>query len=339
MKKISVYEENKRKQRKTYRITLYLILLIIVLSLLSLMIGNTWYSLKEVFETIFQQQGENSFVILKLRLPRLLNGILCGIAFGLAGNTFQKLLRNPLASPDIIGVSSGASIGAIFSILVLQLSGSSVSFIAIISGIACTTFLFLLAKKDHFSNGKLILIGIGTQAFLNAFISYLLLKAAQYDVASALRWLSGSLNHVTLHNAISLVLPVILIGGMICAMNRHLSLLELGDEFATTLGMKVMISKIVMFGGAVLLIAFATSVSGPIASVAFLSGPIASRINRGNVPSMLQAGLVGAILVVFANLIGQNVFDARYPVGVITGILGAPYLLYLLLQWNKKGGY
>ena len=339
IEKMHIYKESKNKQRKMYTVTLYLVCILIVFAVLSLMIGNTWYSLQEVFSTVFMQQGDHAFTILNLRLPRMINGILCGIAFGLAGSTFQKLLRNPLASPDIIGVSAGASIGALFSILVLQLSGSSVSIAAIISGLVCTSLLFLLARKDHFSNGKLILIGIGAQAFLNAIISYLLLRAAQYDVASALRWLSGSLNHVTMENAISLVGPVVIIAIILCLKNHHLSILELGDGFATTLGINVTFTKVVLFICALLLIAFASSVSGPIASVAFLSGPIASRINKGNTPSIMQAGLVGAILVLVANLIAQNAFDARYPVGVITGILGAPYLLYLLLQWNKKGGY
>lgn len=338
-KYISIYEESKMKQRKTYKVTACLLLLMIILAFASLMIGNTWYSLRDVFATLFQQHNEYAFTIVSLRLPRMLTGILCGMAFGLAGNTFQKLLRNPLASPDIIGVSSGASIGAIFAILVLQLSGASVSIAAIVSGLLCTSLLFLLAKTDHFSNGKLILIGIGAQAFLNALISYLLLRAAQYDVAGALRWLSGSLNHITIENAAFLFLPVVVIGGFLCTMNRHLSILELGDAFATTLGVKVAVAKIIMYACALLLIAFATSISGPIASVAFLSGPIASRMNKGNAPSLLQSGLVGAILVLAANLIAQNAFDARYPVGVITGILGAPYLLYLLLQWNKRGGY
>lgn len=333
---LPVTKEFNMRRRKNIRLTIFLLTLLIVLALLSLMLGNTYYSLTDILQ-IFKEGVQNSFTMYSLRLPRMLNGILCGIAFGMAGNTFQKLLGNPLASPDIIGVSLGASVGAIFCILVLNLSGVVVSIAAVASGLITSFFLFMLAKKDQLANGRLILIGIGTQAFLYACISYLLLRAAQYDVASALRWLSGSLNQVTMNNAFFLSGAVILLGGILYAMSRYLHILELGNAFSVTLGVNIKIGKAGMFLCAILLIAFATSISGPIASIAFLSGPIATKLNKSGSSNLVQAGLIGAILVLGANLIAQNAFEARYPVGVITGLLGAPFLLFQLLRLNKNG--
>jgi iron complex transport system permease protein len=260
----------------------------------------------------------------------MLCGLLAGLAFGIAGNTFQTMLRNPLASPDIIGISSGSSIAAVFCILVLHMSGSGVSIAAVLSGIIVSIFIYVLSKGSGFSGGRLILIGIGVQAMINALISYLLTKASQYDVSNALRWLSGSLNGASIENVPILSVVVVIFGAIILGLTKQLQILELGDEFSTTLGVKINLIRILLIISSVFLIAFATSVTGPIAFVAFLSGPIASRLVGPGAPNVLSSGLVGALLVLGADMIGQFAFSTRFPVGVVTGILGAPYMLFLL---------
>ena len=315
-----------------------LIAIVLCICIMMLLYGNTNYSLDVVIRVL---RGENiqgaTFAIATLRLPRMLSGLLVGIAFGIAGNTFQTMLRNPLASPDIIGVTSGSSVAAVFCILVLGLSGPAVSIISVISGLLVSMLIYLLSKDISFSGSRLILIGIGIQAMLQAAISFLLLKASQYDVPGAMRWLSGSLNGMTMKGIPTLFIVVMVFGIISLLFTKYLQVLELGDEFATTLGIRLNLVRIILILSAVFLIAFATSTTGPIAFVAFLAGPIASKIVGRGSSNVLASGLVGALLVLSSDMIGQYVFSTRFPVGVIHGILGAPYMLFLLICINRRG--
>ncbi len=327
----------KYKRTKRYILTV-LVLLFIVIALAAFMMiyGNTVYSPKTILEILRSDETKGAaFTIKTLRLPRMLAAVFCGLAFGLAGNTFQKLLGNPLASPDIIGVTSGASVAAVFAILILKLSGSIVSLLAVLSGLIVSAAIYFLAHSDGFSNGKLILTGIGMQAFLNALISWMLLKASEYDVASALRWLSGSLNSASMDEIPRLCVVVSLASLAIFLLNKHLEILELGETHAKMLGLRITAVRLSLILCALLLIAFATSVTGPIASVAFLAGPIATKISGGGKSNLLTSALAGCVLVMASDMIGQYAFPTRYPVGVITGILGAPYLILLLIRINK----
>ena len=328
------------KQRKNRLIGVTILLAALTLCLCTMMLiyGNTKYPLDVVIKVL---SGENvkgaTFAIETLRLPRMLCALLVGMAFGIAGNTFQTMLRNPLASPDIIGVTSGSSVAAVFCILMLGMSGPSVSIIAVISGLIIAALIYLLSNDVSFSGSRLILIGIGIQAMLQAVISFLLLKATQYDVSGALRWLSGSLNGMTMKSVPSLFVVVVVFGTIIVLLTKYLQVLELGDEFATTLGIRVNLVRVILVLSAVFLIAFATATTGPIAFVAFLAGPIASKLVGKGSPNVIPSALVGALLVLASDMIGQFVFSTRFPVGVITGILGAPYMLFLLIFVNKRG--
>ncbi|WP_160679798.1 iron chelate uptake ABC transporter family permease subunit [Clostridium sp. C8-1-8] len=327
-------------RRKTRLISVNIILLILTIGICTMMLsyGKTTYDLNTVFRVLTGEKVKDAtFAIATLRLPRMLCGLLAGLAFGIAGNTFQTMLRNPLASPDVIGISSGSSVAAVFCILVLRVSGSSVSIAAVVCGIIVAALIYLLSKGSGFSGGRLILIGIGMQAMINALISYLLARASQNDVPTALRWLSGSLNGMSIEDVPTLFIVVVIFGITILLLSKQLQILELGDEFATTLGIKINLVRIVLILSAVFLIAFATAVTGPIAFVAFLSGPIAARLVGLGSPNVLSSGLVGALLVLGADMIGQFAFGTRFPVGVVTGILGAPYMLFLLILMNRRG--
>lgn len=328
------------KRKKRYRITVCILLCLVILLVCIMMIyGNTIYTPGTILKVLMGSEIKGAtFTIKTLRLPRMLAAVLCGIAFGLAGNIFQKLLGNPLASPDIIGVTSGTSVAAVFGILVLKLNGNIVSIMAVLSGLLVSAAIYFLSQGDGFSNGKLILTGIGMQAFLNALISWMLLKASEYDVSSALRWLSGSLNGVSIDQIPRLAVMVCLSGIAIFLLNRHLEILQLGEAHARVLGIRIAVVRFSLILCALLLIAFATSVTGPIASVAFLAGPIASRISGDGKSNLMTSALTGCVLVMTSDLIGQYAFPSRYPVGVVTGILGAPYLIYLLIRMNQKEG-
>lgn len=320
-------------------VTLLLGILTLTLCVTVLLLGNKTYPIDTVIRVLLGEQIQGAtFAIGTLRLPRMLSGLLVGLAFGMAGSTFQTMLRNPLASPDIIGVTSGSSVAAVFCLLVLKVNGSIVSISAVASGLLVAALIYLLSKGGSFSGGKLILIGIGVQAMLNAVISFLLLRASQYDVPGALRWLSGSLNGIRMTAIPGLFVVVIVFGLVIVLLGRHLKILELGEQSAITLGVRTDLIRLLLILSAVFLIAFATAVTGPVAFVAFLAGPIATRLVGKGAPNELPSGLVGAILILGADLIGQFAFGIRFPVGIVTGILGAPYLLYLLIRMNRTGG-
>lgn len=327
------------RRRRWAAATMLLIILTATFCVAMLLLGNTNYSFETAVRVLL---GENiqgaSFAIKTLRLPRMLAGLFAGFAFGIAGSTFQTLLRNPLASPNIIGISSGSSAAAVFCILVLHTSGTVVSVAAVIAGLATTALIYALSNASSFSGGRLILIGIGMQAMLGALVSYLLLNASSYDVPAALRWLSGSLNGIRLSDTPVLILSVALLSPVILLLGSRLRILELGEQSATALGVNTNKTRVALVLSAVCLIALATATTGPIAFVSFLAGPIAKRLVGAGFSSELPAGLMGAVLVLGADLLGQFAFGTRFPVGVITGILGAPFLLFLLIRMNRTGG-
>lgn len=330
------YEKRRRRWRA---VTVLLTLITLGLCLTALMLGNTVYPLETVIRAISGEQIKGAtFSVVTLRLPRMLAGLLVGLAFGIAGSTFQTMLRNPLASPDIIGITSGASVAAVFCILVLRMSGPTVSIISVITGLLVALIIFILSKGGHFYGGKLILIGIGIQAMLTSAISFLMLRASQYDIPGALRWLSGSLNGIRLSEIPLLLSIVLILGTLVLLFGRHLTILELGEHAALTLGVNTNTVRLLLILGAVILIAFATAVSGPIAFVSFLSGPIATGFVGRGTSNQLPAGLVGAILVLASDLVGQFALSVTYPVGIITGMIGAPYLITLLIKMNRSGG-
>lgn len=333
----TIMEGHSRRQRRYIIITGILLILVVVIACFMMIYGNTIYTPKEIIRILKSDEMKGAaFTIKTLRMPRMLAAVLTGVAFGVAGNTFQKLFGNPLASPDVIGVTSGASVAAVFGILVLRLNGDIISWMAVISGLAVSGIIYMLSRGEKFSNGRIILTGIGMQAFLNSLISWMLLKAAEYDVSSALRWLSGSLNGVTMNQIPRLAIAVCFSVGLIIALNRHLQILQLGDSHATVLGVRKGAVRVGLMLCSLLLIAFATSVTGPIASVAFLSGPIASGIVGHGRNNTIASALTGAILVMSSDIVGQYALPSRYPVGVVTGILGAPYLIYLLIRINRR---
>ncbi|AYV68954.1 iron ABC transporter [Niallia circulans] len=326
-----------RRRRRFIIVICLLAIIAFALCCMMLMLGNTIYPVGDVISVLLGEQVKGaSFAVGTIRFPRMVAGVFAGFAFGISGHVFQTMLRNPLANPNVIGITAGSSAAAVFCIIVLHASSTFVSIASIIGGLATVLVIFLLSKGTSFSIGRLILIGIGIQAMLNAVISYLLLIGQHHDVPTAMRWLSGSLNGVKMENIYPLMITVLLLAPIIILLGKRLDMLELGEQTAASLGINTDRTRVVLVISSVLIIALATATTGPIAFVAFLSGPIAKRLVGIGFSSVIPAGLVGIILVLASDLIGQFAFVARYPVGVITGILGAPYLIMLLIRMNRK---
>lgn len=335
----AIIEGRRSRQRRRVIVTTSLATAVLAIFLVSLMIGNTFYGPGEVVRVILGQQVPGAtFTVGELRLPRASLALLTGLCFGMAGVTFQTMLRNPLASPDIIGISAGASAAAVIGIVMFSLSDTVVSFLALIGALITALLMNMLANKGGFAGSRLILIGIGFAAMLRSVVAYVLSLAASWDLQAAMRWLTGSLNGATWERVIPLAAVSILFGVAMATYERNLGVLRLGDDSAAALGLGVNRSRLLFMLGSVVLLAFATAAAGPIAFVAFMAGPIAVRLVGSGGSLLVPSGLVGALLVLVADLVGQFAFDHRYPVGVVTGVLGAPYLVILLVRSNRSGG-
>ncbi|SHJ69291.1 iron complex transport system permease protein [Tessaracoccus bendigoensis DSM 12906] len=339
MSSAAIIEGRKRRLRhRRLTITLLTVAIIVVFAV-SLMVGNTFYGPGEVLRVILGDSVPGaSFAVGELRLPRAVIATLAGVSFGMGGATFQTMLRNPLASPDIIGITSGASAAAVLGIVFLSLSQTAVSLLALAGALATALAIYLLSIKGGFAGTRLILIGIGIAAMLNSLTTYALAQAASWDLQTAMRWLTGSLNSSSWEVAAPLAAVCVLLVPALALQGRNLAALALGDDSAASLGVRVNRVRVLLILGAVTLLAVATAATGPIAFVAFMAGPIAARLVGPGDALLIPAGVVGALLVLLADLVGQFAFDTRYPVGVITGVLGAPFLIWLLIRTNRSGG-
>lgn len=325
------------RRRRTVLGVLVAILLVVVV--VTLCVGEKTYSPAQVLQVLLGERVPGAtFNVETIRLPRMLTGLLVGLGFGMGGVVFQTMLRNPLASPDIIGVSAGSSAAAVVAITVFGLSGTALSLVAVVCGIGVAAAIYALSWRGGVHGARLVLIGIAVGAMLDSVIAYAMTRAGVYDANEALRWLTGSLNSAfwpgvgPLAIAMAVLLPVLL------ALSRRLSALQLGDDAASALGVRPDRTRLALVVVAVAVVSVATATTGPIAFVAFLSGPIAHRLVRGTGSLLVPSALVGALLVLVGDLVGQHLLVARFPVGVVTGVLGAPYLLWLLARTNRSGG-
>jgi iron complex transport system permease protein len=268
-----------------------------------------------------------SYILMESKLPRAVLGILVGAAFGVGGAIFQTVLRNPLASPDIVGVSIGASAGAVFVIVTLDQRGSWVSVAAVLGALAVA---FLVRSQTGTSGGnRLVLVGVGLSAALVSVVNYLFTRADQWDVQLLMQWLTGSLNRAD-WNAIRIVAVLLLVlTPLVTWLAGTSRVAELGEDTAAGLGVPPRRSELLLLV-AVVLVALGVAAAGPVAFVSFLSGPIARALNGGRT-TLLGAALVGAVIVVGGDYLGAYLIpDVNYPVGVVTGAFGAPFLLWLL---------
>lgn len=337
---VDVVRQGRRRRSRRRRVVIGTLAVLAVAGWVAgLLVGRTFYSPAEVLRVVLGQEVDGaSFTVGVLRLPRATLAATAGASFGLGGVAFQTMLRNPLASPDIIGISTGASAAAAVAIVVFGLSGLAVSVVAIVAALGVAGAIYALAWRDGVVGARLILIGIGVAAMLQSAIAWTLLQAGAWDYTQVLRWLTGSLNGTTWPEVVTASVALVVLAPLLLVLTRDLEALRLGDDAASALGVAVDRTRLLVVVAAVGLVAFATAAAGPIAFVAFLSGPIAARILGPNGSLLVPSALVGAVLVLVADLAGQYLLGTRFPVGVVTGVLGAPYLVYLIVRSNRVGG-
>lgn len=330
-----------RLDRRAIVVGCALVAAILVASAVTLATGDYRIPLAHVIRTLAGDgAGSDPFVILTLRLPRLITAILVGAALGVGGAVFQSLTRNPLGSPDIVGFNTGAATGALVAILLLNGSMTEASIGALIGGTATAVAVYLLAIKRGVQGHRLILVGIGIAAMLTSVNWYLLTRANVTDAQAAAAWIAGSLNGRTWSQAseIAWAVAILLPAAMWCG--RGLRILELGDDTATGLGAQVERTRLVAVAVGVGITALAIAAAGPIAFIALAAPQVAHRLTRSAGPGILPAAVTGAFLLVIADLAAQRVFSPmQLPVGVATGAIGGVYLAWLLgREWRKGRG-
>src|SRR5680860_1241910 len=205
-----------------------------------------------------ERQPGASFTVGRLRLPRAV------LSVGLAGAAYQTMLRNNLASPDIIGISASASAGAVVAIVFFSLGGVAVSTVSIVVSLAVALLIYLLSYKGGVSGTRLILVGIGIAALLDSVIAHSLNQAADWNLQEAMRWLSGSVNGASWSRILPVLLALPVFGGLLLSRQKDLEVLRMGDDVAASLGVCVTLTRVVVLVAATVLVAFATAAAGPV---------------------------------------------------------------------------
>ncbi|WP_345711817.1 iron chelate uptake ABC transporter family permease subunit, partial [Kineococcus glutinatus] len=315
--------------------------LVVVLFVLEVRLGDLTLSTQAVLD-VLRGGGQrlDRFVVLQLRLPRALAAAAVGAAFGLAGALAQSVCRNPLASPDVLGVTAGASAAAVAALVLGggTLAGLGLPVAALLGGLLAAVAIYLLAWRGGVAGLRLVLVGLGVAAALSAVTGWLLLRAELPDLASATRWITGSLNGVDAARVPLLAgaLAVVLAG---CAAGRRtLEVLRLDPATVRALGVRPQLAQGVLLLAAVVLASLATAVAGPVGFVAFVAPQLALRVCRSVGEPLLASALAGAALLLGSDLLGRVLLPVELPVGVVTSVLGAPCLLLLLVRRGRRGG-
>ncbi|MFE9125251.1 FecCD family ABC transporter permease [Streptomyces sp. NPDC007148] len=278
------------------------------------------------------------FITTELRLPRVLVGLLVGASLGLGGALFQSVSRNPLGSPDVLGLGQGSTAGALVMIVLFSGSAAQVAAGALVGGLVTGLAIYLLAWKRGVHGYRLVLVGIGVSAIVTALNGYLLTKADIVDAARAVVWMTGSLNGRDWDQVWPLLALVCVLVPLVLGNARGLRTMEMGDDVSYALGVRVERVRLLLMVSAVLLTAGATAAAGPVGFVALTAPQLARRLTRSPGPNLVPSMVMGAALLIVADWASQRVFGAdQLPVGVVTGVLGGVYLLGLLVTERRAG--
>ncbi|MFC5995927.1 FecCD family ABC transporter permease [Pseudonocardia hispaniensis] len=318
--------------------------LLVLLAAVNIGRGDFPISLAEVL-TVLVGGGDEAqrFIVLELRLPRTLTGILVGAALGLSGAITQAIARNPLASPDILGVTAGAGATAV-AVIVLGgstatitglLSAAGLPMAALVGGLCTAGLVYTLSYRRGIEGYRLVLVGVGVGAVAMALTSWLLVVGDVYQAAQATVWLTGSLNARGWEHVVPVGLALLILVPIALLLAFALGGLQFGDDTARGLGLNLNRSRGALILLAVALAAVATASAGPIAFVALVVPQICQRLVGASRPPLLAAAVYGALLTVGADLIARTALGTELPVGIVTAVLGAPYLLHLLARRNR----
>lgn len=301
-------------------------------------LGDYQLELSQVWGALINDPdaGFASTVVLEWRLPRIVAAVVFGAALGVAGAVFQSMTRNPLASPDIIGFSTGSYTGALIVIILINGTYLQLAAGAIVGGILTAGLVYVLAWRRGVQGFRLIIVGIAVSAVLGSFNTWLMLTADLEVAMSAAVWGAGSLSGTSWEQAAlgSLIIAVLLLA--VAALAPGLKQLELGDDAAKATGTRAEPVRLAVMVIGVALTAVVTAAAGPIAFIALAAPQIARRIARTPGITVAPAAFTGALLLVAADVTAQHLLPVTLPVGVVTVVIGGTYLVWLIIREVRR---
>jgi len=320
-----------RSKQRVAKIYIVVLAVLAVTMLLSLMVGKYPLSLTKILA------GEEGAVrvFLTLRLPRTLMGMMGGLGLGIAGMIYQTVFHNPLASPDIIGVSSGASAGAAFAIIFLANTPAAVTSFAFVGSLLAILLSLGIASLARGSgNISIVLSGLSVHALAQTVLMVLKTVAdPEKELASIEYWIMGSLNAITLERIPAAISVTVICTLILVLLYRQVLLLSVEEGEAKLLGVSVVRIRLVILLLATLIVASIVSVTGIITFVGLLAPHVARILTGDNrVRTLWLSGMLGSILLCLADIFARSVAASELPVSVFTSLIGAPFLIFLLLK-------
>ncbi|MBC7725331.1 MAG: iron chelate uptake ABC transporter family permease subunit [Burkholderiaceae bacterium] len=313
-------------------------LVLLVISVLTLTAGDLGIALPNLLPAVVSSPGgKEGFVLERLRGPRLVVAVLTGAAFGISGALFQTVTRNPLGSPDIIGIGVGAGAGAAaFGLVWPGILPLPVG--ALIGALVAIVLVWFGTGRGFSSPSRVIIVGIGVSAMGLSFIQYVIARAGREEATVLAAYLNGSLASRDWADAAIIVGALLVLVPAALLLGRRLALIEMGDEAADALGANARGTRTWSILVAVGLSTAAVSVAGPIAFVALASPQVAKRLARSPGANIALSAVMGAVMLTLADLaVQQAPFGVQLPVGILTAVIGGLYLGYLLVREWKKG--
>ncbi|WP_078414854.1 FecCD family ABC transporter permease [Priestia abyssalis] len=321
-----------------YLVLFLLIIIMLILSVVSLGIGAIYIPPLDIAKDLLGNGTPNHvFILQQYRIPRILIALVAGAGLAMAGAVLQGILRNPLASPDVIGVTKGAGLAAVIIIVSFPKSPVAVLPISAFIGAAIiAVVLMIFARKKEAQPNTLALVGIALGAICQAGIEYFMIKFPD-DVNSTLMWLTGSL-WARGWDQVWILLPCLFFGSLLFILTSKLDILNLGDDIAISLGEKSKQVRYVLLGISVVLIGLCVAVIGSIGFIGLIAPHIARKIVGSKYKFLLPVSAVfGSIFLLLADTLGRGLFPPiEIPAGIVTAVIGAPYFLYLLRRERKK---
>ncbi|WP_145491178.1 iron-enterobactin ABC transporter permease [Yersinia rohdei] len=329
---------NLRIQPRSVVVGSLLLLACLLAALLALMIGTLSLSPQQVVAALLgHTHGVANIIVNQWRLPRAVMALIFGGALGISGAIFQSLVRNPLGSPDIIGFNAGAYTGALVAIILFNGSYFEIASSALGGGLLSAVAVYLLAYRQGIQGFRLIIVGIAIGAMLTAFNTWLTITASLESAMTAAAWGAGSLNGLTWAKGLPSVIFIFIATGVAMLLSRRLPLLEMGDDAAGALGVPVERTRLGLMAIGVILMAAVTAAAGPISFIALAAPQIAKRLAGTPSVTLTASALMGALLLIGADLCAQNLFSPnQLPVGIVTFSIGGLYLIWLLIRESGR---
>lgn len=321
---------------KAFLVFLLLLIISLLLFIVGVSVGSTMINPLAIIQHLLGMgNGEHAFVLDTLRLPRMILSLLAGISLAVSGLILQGIVRNPLASPDIIGITGGASAAAVLFITFFsELSIKWIPFVALLGAGIVSLMIYMLAWKKGVTPIRLVLIGIGVQASMGALVTMMIVLSPSYSTSEAYIWLTGSVYGANWNHVKSMLPWILIFVPLSLLLSRKVDVQELGDDLALGLGSKVQTNRFVLLFVSVALAGSAVAFVGGIGFVGLIAPHIARKlVGRSFSSLVLVSALIGGMIVCLADVVARTAFlPLDLPAGIFVSGIGAPFFIYLLYR-------